>query len=117
MASAARLERASIDEAYVDVSHLGSIGEGVRVAHELLEQTSSLGLPLSVGVGPNRLLAKLASTRAKTQHQTSAADASVEGSPRTARDCVCAVRDSTEVDALLSTTAALKVLRARVGSG
>jgi DNA polymerase-4 len=57
------LEKASIDEAYLDVSGLGrlmgppeAVGERARAAiHE------AVGLTASIGIGPNRLIAKLAS--------------------------------------------------------
>ena len=57
------LEKASIDEAYLDVSGLGrligppeAVGERARAAiHD------AVGLTASIGIGPNRLIAKLAS--------------------------------------------------------
>ena len=58
-----RVERVSIDEAYLDVSGLEArIGPpkviGARVKTRIRE---AVGLTASVGIGPNRLIAKLAS--------------------------------------------------------
>ena len=62
----APIERASVDEVYVDVSGAAAdLAAAERIAHALRERTRSLGLPLSIGVAPSRLLAKLASNRAK----------------------------------------------------
>ena len=61
------VEAASIDEAYLDVSGLEklvgppeAIGQAIR--HRILETT---GLTASVGIGPNRLIAKLGSENCK----------------------------------------------------
>mmetsp|Transcript_5743 Transcript_5743/g.15848 ORF Transcript_5743/g.15848 Transcript_5743/m.15848 type:complete len:665 (-) Transcript_5743:38-2032(-) len=62
------LERASIDEAYIDVTaHTGGdIELGGSIAKELmLELERETGIRASVGVARNRLLAKLASIAAK----------------------------------------------------
>lgn len=61
------IEAASIDEAYMDVSGLdklvGTPGAiGLKIKHRVLEQT---GLTASVGIGPNRLIAKLGSEHRK----------------------------------------------------
>jgi DNA polymerase IV len=58
-----RVEVAGLDEAYLDLS--GSLVPRARareLRHEVRERT---GLPCSVGLGPNKLLAKLASELAK----------------------------------------------------
>jgi DNA polymerase-4 len=64
-----RLERASIDEAYLDATVL--VGE-VRSALDLAADVQSalerrLGLPSSVGIGQNKLISKVACQRAKPQ--------------------------------------------------
>lgn len=87
------LERASIDEAFIDLGAV-TLDEATRLARRLLEMLDAmgLGLPLSVGVGSNRLTAKLASGRAKS-----------------CADGVFAVADADDVEALLRVTAARKL--------
>lgn len=53
----------SIDEAYLDVTdHLGEAGSATAVAKEIRRRVrEERGLTVSVGVGPNRLIAKIAS--------------------------------------------------------
>ena len=57
------VERVSIDEAYLDITGLERLcGSPDRIAARIKEQVhAELGLSLSVGIGPNRLIAKLAS--------------------------------------------------------
>jgi len=57
------LQPASLDEAYLDVSdHLGPHGSATAVAQEIRRRVSEeRNLTVSVGVGPNRLIAKIAS--------------------------------------------------------
>ncbi|MGB5880162.1 MAG: DNA polymerase IV, partial [Thermoanaerobaculia bacterium] len=57
------IQPVSIDEAYLDVSdHLEPWGSATGVAKEIKRQVKEeLGLTVSVGVGPNRLIAKIAS--------------------------------------------------------
>jgi len=61
------VEKASLDEAYLDFtwcSHLySSFSHTVREIKQRVEK--ELGLAVSVGVGPNKLLAKLATNKAK----------------------------------------------------
>jgi DNA polymerase-4 len=61
------VETASFDEAYLDLTGCEALlGPAVGVATALqADIVESAGLPCSVGVGPNKLLAKVASKRAK----------------------------------------------------
>jgi DNA polymerase IV (archaeal DinB-like DNA polymerase) len=55
-------EEASIDEAYVDISSLGNMGRAEGHAKGLkAEILAREGLTCSVGIGPNKLVAKIAS--------------------------------------------------------
>ena len=60
------VEEASIDEAYLDVSSLKSFELAhvnmTALKHDILEQE---GLGCSIGIGPNKLIAKIASSRNK----------------------------------------------------
>jgi DNA polymerase IV (archaeal DinB-like DNA polymerase) len=61
-----RLEEASIDEAYLDVSSLGSFAEARERMFALkTEIRVREGLGCSVGIAPNKLIAKIASGRQK----------------------------------------------------
>lgn len=64
--SADAFEEASIDEAYLDVSSLGNFAAAVehmtRLKDEIREKE---GLGCSVGIGPNKLIAKIASGHQK----------------------------------------------------
>lgn len=65
-AHADSFEEASIDEAYVDVSSLGSFEAAVEHMKALkLEIREKEGLGCSVGIGPNKLIAKIASGHRK----------------------------------------------------
>lgn len=61
------VEQVSIDEAYVDISGSDRLfGPAEKMASEIKNRiVSELHLPLSIGVGPNRLIAKLASEHDK----------------------------------------------------
>src|SRR5438445_1616735 len=55
-------EEASIDEAYIDLSSLGGMEEGEAHARALKEAILEReGLTCSIGIGPNKLVAKIAS--------------------------------------------------------
>ncbi|MGD2113536.1 MAG: DNA polymerase IV [Acidobacteriota bacterium] len=57
------VQAVSIDEAYLDVSdHLGTLGSATAVAREIRRRVrEERGLTVSVGVAPNKLVAKIAS--------------------------------------------------------
>lgn len=57
------VQAVSIDEAYLDVTdHLGEAGSATALAKEIRRRVrEERGLTVSVGVGPNRLIAKIAS--------------------------------------------------------
>ena len=57
------VQAVSIDEAYLDVTdHLGEAGSATAVAREIRRRVrEERGLTVSVGVGPSRLIAKIAS--------------------------------------------------------
>ena len=57
------VETASLDEAYLDLTaHLGSFATATAVAQEIRRRVrAERGLTVSIGVGPNRLIAKIAS--------------------------------------------------------
>ena len=61
------VEEASLDEAYLDLTRCrilySSLSRTVREIKSRVE--GQLGIPVSVGVGPNKLLAKLATNKAK----------------------------------------------------
>ena len=125
--SEACLERASIDEAFIDVSAAVAtladpLEAATAIAHRLLEAlaSSALQLRMSVGVAPNKLLAKLASTRAKLMpHATIATAAAKRGDEDNAEMTgtmraaavgrVFSVRDDEDVAALLHSTKASKL--------
>ena len=61
------LEVCSIDEAFLDLTPTAErFGGSVAVAHALWREVqATLALPCSIGLGPNKLIAKLASSRKK----------------------------------------------------
>jgi DNA polymerase IV (archaeal DinB-like DNA polymerase) len=72
-------EEASIDEAYVDVSSLGDLGLAEAHAKALKAQiVEREGLTCSVGIGPNKLVAKIASDFNKPDGLTVVAQEAVQ---------------------------------------
>lgn len=60
------LEEASVDEAYADISSLDGFEEAEETAREIKTRIEEEeGLTASIGIGPNKLLAKIASDREK----------------------------------------------------
>jgi DNA polymerase-4 len=66
------VEMASIDEAYLDATKLvGSLAEGEKLAHSIQEDLQQeLSLSCSVGIGPNKLIAKMAAGMRKPAGRT-----------------------------------------------
>jgi DNA polymerase IV (DinB-like DNA polymerase) len=59
---AEHIEEASIDEAYFDLSPLGSYEKAAKVAEKIREEiVKKESLTASIGIGPNKLVAKIAS--------------------------------------------------------
>ncbi|ANE48283.1 DNA polymerase IV [Paenibacillus swuensis] len=60
------LEATSIDECYVDISGSRQFGNPVEIAQKIQDRImQELGLPCSIGIAPNKLLAKMASDMKK----------------------------------------------------
>jgi nucleotidyltransferase/DNA polymerase involved in DNA repair len=60
------VEQASVDEAYLDLSFSGSYEKAERIAREIKDEIKMKEhLTASVGIGPNKLIAKIASDRQK----------------------------------------------------
>ena len=58
--------QASVDEAYFDLSFAGSYEKAERIAREIKDEIKvKERLTASVGIGPNKLIAKIASDRQK----------------------------------------------------
>lgn len=65
-AARALIEQASVDEAYLDLSTAGSYARAEEVARKIKEEIKrEERLTASVGIGPNKLIAKIASDRRK----------------------------------------------------
>jgi DNA polymerase-4 len=60
------VEPLSLDEAFIDVGgSMKLFGTPVDIARRIKQDVSAIGLPCTVGVAPNKFLAKLASTQGK----------------------------------------------------
>jgi DNA polymerase-4 len=60
------VEPLSLDEAFLDVGgSMRLFGSPMEIARAIKRAVADMGLPCTVGVGPNKFLAKLASTRGK----------------------------------------------------
>lgn len=60
------IEQTSVDEAYLDLSFAGSFDPAIKLVRELKEKIKKEEkLTASVGLGPNKLIAKIASDREK----------------------------------------------------
>lgn len=60
------VEAMSIDECYIDITGSGQFGSPLDIAAAIQRRIrEELGLPCSVGIGPNKLLAKMASDMKK----------------------------------------------------
>lgn len=78
--SGAKFEQAGIDEAYIDASDVtgGSYAEAKKIALRLKSRIlDEEGLTCSVGIGPNKLIAKMASGHKKPDGLTAVAPAEV----------------------------------------
>ena len=80
------VQAVSIDEAYLDVTdHLGEAGSATALAKEIRRRVrEERGLTVSVGVGPNRLIAKIASDFDKPDGLTVVRPGEGAGVPRSA---------------------------------
>ncbi|MEM3408110.1 MAG: DNA polymerase IV [Candidatus Micrarchaeia archaeon] len=56
-----KIEIASIDEAYIDISHIGDYKDAKKIAENIKNEIRKIGLTCSIGIGPNKLIAKIAS--------------------------------------------------------
>lgn len=60
------LQAVSIDECYLDITGSKQFGTPLEIAHEIQSRIrQELGLPCSIGIAPNKLLAKMASDMKK----------------------------------------------------
>lgn len=70
------VEEASIDEAYIDLSHPGSYEQAIKICKDLKREIlDKERLTCSIGIGPNKLIAKIASDLKKPDGMTIVKDA------------------------------------------
>ncbi|MEM7822919.1 MAG: DNA polymerase IV [Candidatus Aenigmatarchaeota archaeon] len=61
-----KMEQVSIDEAFIDISYAKDWSKAEEIARRIKDDIRQKeGLPCSIGIGPNKLIAKLASDAAK----------------------------------------------------
>ncbi|MBI2048657.1 MAG: DNA polymerase IV [Parcubacteria group bacterium] len=66
-----RIEQVSVDEAYIDLSHCGSFARARKVTQQIQREIfERLELSCSIGIGENKLIAKLASEARKPRGLT-----------------------------------------------
>jgi DNA polymerase IV (DinB-like DNA polymerase) len=57
-----KIEQASVDEAYLDLSHIGTCKKAKKLAKEIKREIKvSESLTCTIGIGPNKMIAKIAS--------------------------------------------------------
>lgn len=60
------IEPVSIDEGYLDITNCSHLGNPIEIANNIQKEIlEKLGLPCSIGIGPNKFLAKTASDMKK----------------------------------------------------
>lgn len=60
------VEPVSIDEAYMDITHIGGLTNALAITNNIQQRIlQELDLPCSIGIGPNKFLAKTASDMKK----------------------------------------------------
>jgi len=66
-----RIEVYSVDESFLDITHLPNVGDGTAWAREAQTRIAQeIGVPVSVGIATSKTLAKLASEYAKKHVET-----------------------------------------------
>ena len=75
-----KFEQVSIDEAFIDVSEkIRSYGKAMEYAEEIRRDIlESVGIKCSIGIGPNKLIAKMACERAKPNGVMAVSDGEVK---------------------------------------
>lgn len=74
------VEPVSIDEAYMDITHIGGLKNAVAITNDIQQRIlQELDLPCSIGIGPNKFLAKTASDMKKPMGITILRKREIEG--------------------------------------
>ncbi len=77
---APHIEQASVDEAYLDLSHTAGFDKAVTICQKLKKEIRvKEGLTASIGLGPNKLIAKIASDMQKPDGLTVVKESQAEG--------------------------------------